>query len=295
MPNVSPPRHDDGLVEDLSTLWSRRRALGLGFTASAAAVLTACAPASERAASSSSPSTPTAASSSATASTSASASSSASTSALADCGVEIPQETAGPYPADGTNGPDVLEQSGIVRRDITTSFGTASGSVDGVQLTVQLTLLDISSGQCLPLRGAAVYLWHCDPQGNYSLYSSGFEEENWLRGVQAADANGRVEFTTVFPGAYPGRYPHIHFEVFRALDQIDDAGRVIAVSQLALPADACAEVYAQSGYGSSAGNLERTPLTRDNVFGDDGGIHQLGTVSGSVDQGYTVGLNVSVA
>ena len=40
---------------------------------------------------------------------------------------EIPEETAGPYPGDGSNGPNVLAESGVVRSDITTSFGDASG------------------------------------------------------------------------------------------------------------------------------------------------------------------------
>src|SRR5262245_33798282 len=41
----------------------------------------------------------------------------------------IPSETAGPYPGDGTNGPNVLTQSGIVRSDIRASFGSAGTTV----------------------------------------------------------------------------------------------------------------------------------------------------------------------
>ena len=38
---------------------------------------------------------------------------------------EIPEETAGPYPGDGSNGANVLTESGVVRSDITSSFGSA--------------------------------------------------------------------------------------------------------------------------------------------------------------------------
>lgn len=44
----------------------------------------------------------------------------------AACGAEIPDETAGPYPGDGSNGPNVLAESGIVRSDITSSFGSST-------------------------------------------------------------------------------------------------------------------------------------------------------------------------
>lgn len=52
---------------------------------------------------------------------------------------------------------------------------------------------------------------------NYSLYSSGITKQNFLRGVQVSDASGLVSFTTIFPGCYWGRWPHIHFEVYRSL------------------------------------------------------------------------------
>ena len=97
---------------------------------------------------------------------------------------EIPEETAGPYPGDGSNGPDVLSQSGIVRSDIWSSFGSASGTAAGVPMTLAITNLATS----VPFTGVAVYVWHCDREGRCSLYSSGVTEENYLRGVQIADA-----------------------------------------------------------------------------------------------------------
>jgi protocatechuate 3,4-dioxygenase beta subunit len=181
----------------------------------------------------------------------------------------------------------------VVRQDITSSFGTSTSTAEGVPLTVTLTLLDNANG-CTPLAGAAVYAWHCDREGKYSMYDSGLQNENYLRGVQEADANGQVTFKTIYPGAYNGRWPHIHFEVFESMNNATAAGQVLAVSQIALTEAACKEVYAWAGYESSAQNFPRTTLKSDNVFGNDGGIYQLATMSGSVAAGYVAGLNVTV-
>ena len=122
----------------------------------------------------------------------------------------IPRETAGPFPADGSNGPTVLGASGVVRSDIRPSFAGLSGTADGVPLTIALTI--VSASTCSPLAGRAVYLWHCDRLGRYSLYSPGATDQNYLRGVQEADGSGRVTFTSIYPACYSGRWPHIHFE-----------------------------------------------------------------------------------
>ncbi|WP_432874636.1 intradiol ring-cleavage dioxygenase [Kribbella sp. CA-245084] len=260
MTRQPPPNHDRGLTYDLATL-HRRRFLGL-VAGAGLVVVAGC----------SDKNTPTSTGSS-------------------DVD-EIPQETGGPFPGDGSNGPNVLNQSGIVRKDITKSFGTASGQATGVPLAVELTILD--AGKDSPLEGAAIYLWHCDAQGRYSLYSDGATEENYLRGVQSADAEGKVTFTTIFPAAYQGRWPHIHFEVYPSIDDATKAGQITRTSQLALPKDACSAVYAADGYDGSAENLSRTSLENDNVFGDDDGVHQLATVTGDVDQGYIAALTVGV-
>ena len=91
-----------------------------------------------------------------------------------------PEETAGPYPGDGSNGPDVLNQSEVVRGDIRSSFGSFSGTAAGIPLTVKLRVVDLTNGAS-PLANAAVYLWHCDRDGKYSLYT--IQNQNYLRGV----------------------------------------------------------------------------------------------------------------
>lgn len=295
-PHEPHPNHDRGLEFDLSTLMSRR-SLGMFLGAGTAAALAACTPGgpSAGAASATAPagSTPASSGTAAAAGTPPASASPTLTRAIAECGVEIPAETAGPFPGDGSNGPNVLAASGVVRQDITTSFGTSATRAGGVPLTVTLTLLDNANG-CVPLAGAAVYAWHCDKDGKYSMYDAGLRNENYLRGVQQADVNGQVTFRTIFPGAYSGRWPHIHFEVFESVDNATAAGQVLAVSQIALTDAACREVYGSAGYESSARNFPRTTLTSDIVFGDDGGIYQLAAMSGSVSGGYKAGLNVTV-
>lgn len=259
---------DQGLGFDVGTLLSRRRALRFLGIGAAGVALTAC-------------------SGGTTGTTTSVTATSSSGSA------EIPEETAGPYPGDGSNGADVLERSGIVRSDIRSSFGEASGTAEGVPMTLELVISDLVNGG-VPFEGVAVYVWHCDRGGGYSMYSEGVADQNYLRGVQIADVDGRVRFTSIFPACYDGRWPHIHFEVYPSRDSITEVANVIATSQVALPKNTCEAVYAETGYEQSVSNLGRVSLTGDNVFGDDGGALQLATVTGDVRNGYVVTLAVGV-
>jgi protocatechuate 3,4-dioxygenase beta subunit len=207
---------------------------------------------------------------------------------------EIPEETAGPFPGDGSNGVNVLSESGIVRSDLTSSFGSASGVAQGVPVTLRLTVHDLSGSEITPLAGAALYLWHCDREGRYSMYSDGATEENYLRGVQETAADGTVEFATIFPGCYDGRWPHMHFEVYESLASATSYSNKLRTSQLAIPEDSCREVYGVvDGYDASVDNLDRVSLDSDLVF-SDGHSLQLTAVTGSVAEGYTFSLNVPV-
>ncbi|MDZ5623221.1 3,4-dioxygenase subunit beta [Nocardioides sp. HM23] len=207
---------------------------------------------------------------------------------------EIPEETAGPYPGDGSNGPNVLRESGIVRSDIRASFGTATGVAGGVPTKVRLRVYDLSGDDITPLAGAAIYLWHCDREGRYSMYSEGVTEENYLRGVQEADDDGWLEFTTIFPACYAGRWPHLHFEVYESVAKATTAENKLRTSQLALPKDVCDEVYDNvEGYEQSVTNLSQLTLESDGIF-SDGYSLQLAKVTGSVDEGFTATLNVPV-
>ncbi|MDN5918689.1 MAG: intradiol ring-cleavage dioxygenase [Pseudonocardia sp.] len=202
---------------------------------------------------------------------------------------EIPEETGGPFPGDGSNGPNVLDDAGVVRRDIRSSFGASTTTAAGVPLTITLTVTDGGT----PMAGAAVYLWHCDRAGEYSLYSEGIENENYLRGVQVADASGKLSFTSIYPACYQGRWPHIHFEVYASQADATSSGNAVRTTQLALPQDVCETVYATPGYEQSVPNLAATSLDSDNVFGDGHDL-QVATVTGSVGTGYAATLAAGV-
>lgn len=202
----------------------------------------------------------------------------------------IPEETEGPYPGDGTNGANALALAGIVRSDIRSSIAGATAVAEGVLLTIKLKIVDANNG-CTPLAGYAVYAWHCDREGRYSMYTQGVTGENYLRGVQVTDDNGEVTFTSVFPGCYAGRWPHVHFEVFPSVST-SAAGKV-ATSQLAFPENVCDEVYATTGYQASVTNLSRITLASDGIFRDSID-QQMAEMSGDATNGYVATLSVPV-
>jgi protocatechuate 3,4-dioxygenase beta subunit len=205
---------------------------------------------------------------------------------------ELPEETGGPFPGDGSNGANVLNQSGIVRRDITSSFGSSTTMAAGVPLSLTMTISDYSNNKA-PLAGGAVYVWHCDREGSYSLYSEGITGENYLRGVQETDGRGQVRFSTIFPACYSGRWPHIHFEVYPSLAKATNGANKIATSQMALPEATCRAVYATSGYEQSLSNMSRVSLDTDNVF-RDGYDLQIPSVTGDPSSGYQLDFSCAV-
>ena len=191
----------------------------------------------------------------------------------------VPEETAGPYPGDGSNGVNALSETGIVRTDIRSSFGTASGTAEGVPMSLRMTIVDVANGR--PLEGAAVYVWHCDAEGRYSLYSEGAEDQNYLRGVQVAGADGVVAFDSIWPACYAGRWPHIHYEVYpdvacdhrRRQQDRDVADRA---------ARRCEHRRVRAGHlPEQRRNYSRLSLETDGVF-SDGTTNEIPEVSGSV-------------
>lgn len=284
--------HDRGLLFDLETLNSRilerRRALSLLGGAGLAALLTGCGGGGSDSSGSTSTTT-----------TGSTGGTTGGTTAGGSC-VDYATETNGPYPADGTNTSsgstsNVLTSSGVIRSDIRSSFISSTTQATGVPLTLTITLQN-STG-CTPLSGHAIYIWHCDAAGKYSLYD--LPTESYLRGVQISDSNGQVTFTTIVPGCYMGRYPHIHFEVFTSqAAATSGTGRTAAlISQFAVPGSVCATVYAAGGYGNSTAALNAVTLASDNVFGDNTAAQiaaQTLTMSGSVSAGYTATVTVGV-
>lgn len=267
---------DQGAGFDITTLLTRRRVLGLVGVGVGAAALAACGASSSG-------------SSSSGTSSSSTGGSASNTSTTADG--EIPQETNGPYPADGTNGTNVLTESGIVRSDITSSLDGGT-TVDGVPLEFTFTVTDMANDN-VPFEGVAVYLWQCDAVGLYSMYSEGVEDETYLRGVQVADAKGQVTFKTIVPGCYTGRWTHMHFEVYPDADSATTGDNAIATSQVAFPEKMLTKIYELDTYEGSADNLAQVTLENDNVF-SDGYDLEMGKFSGSPSAGYKGSLSVAV-
>jgi protocatechuate 3,4-dioxygenase beta subunit len=210
----------------------------------------------------------------------------------------IPEETGGPYPGDGTNSngsgvANALTLSGIVRSDIRGSVSPGSATAAGIVTTLKLQIVNVGAS-CASAAGAAIYLWHCDRNGNYSMYSSGLTNENYLRGVQEADSTGTVTFTTIFPGCYAGRMPHIHFEVYPSLAKATSAANRVKTSQFTFPMTTLNEAYATSGYSTSVRNLSSISYATDNVF-SDGTSLQMASVTGDAVNGYVVTLTIGVS
>ena len=203
----------------------------------------------------------------------------------------VPEETGGPYPGDGSNGPDYLGMNGAVRSDIRTSLGSST-AISGVPLTIKLTVLDLKNS-AKPLTNAGIYLWHCNQAGQYSMYSQGATNETYCRGIQPTDSNGTATFTSVWPGAYSGRWPHIHFQVYPSVSNATSASGKLKTSQIALPEEACDVVYTTDGYSASIRNMAQTSLSSDMVF-RDGWSQELATATGSTSNGYTATLVIGV-
>lgn len=271
---------DRGLAFDITRVVQRRQALKMLAGGSALAFLAACSANSKE----SSDATPDA-----TAATSANTTGD-TTIGTAECTTEVPAETGGPFPGDGSNGPNALADPNVVREDITGSFGDFTGIAVGVPTTIKLTVLDSANG-CQPLARGAVYLWHADKDGLYSMYTA--SEANYLRGVGEADSNGTVTFQSIWPGCYDGRWPHIHFEVYPSVDDALGTANLIKTSQIAMPEAECKLVYEATGYESSVPNLTHVSLTTDMVF-SDGWDQELGVATGSNDSGWTVALTITV-
>jgi protocatechuate 3,4-dioxygenase beta subunit len=125
------------------------------------------------------------------------------TTALPSCVVK-PDLTEGPYFVD----------EGLERSDIRSDSSTGEVKA-GVPLIITFLVSQIGDA-CTPLAGAKVDVWHCDALGVYSdVTDRSFDTtgQDFLRGYQPTDANGKAEFTTIYPGWYQGRAVHIHFKI----------------------------------------------------------------------------------
>lgn len=207
---------------------------------------------------------------------------------------EIPDETVGPFPANGTQSgvTNVLADARVLRSDIRGNLdgGTAQS---GVPLELTIALSDVGD-DCAPLVGAAVYIWHCNADGEYSVYSGAMNGGDhsgttWLRGVQLSDSNGQVRFTTIYPGRYSGRATHIHVEVYT-----DDSFKtLLKTSQFAFPDTLNDTVYDASSVYSDSASTRQTDNDDDGIF-EDGYDDELLTITGSNAAGYVGTITMGV-
>jgi protocatechuate 3,4-dioxygenase beta subunit len=190
--------------------------------------------------------------------------------------VLIPSETAGPFPLDFSG------DNTMFRTDV-------RETQEGVTTKVRMKI--ISANDCNPIANARVDIWHCNAYGYYSGYNTNGQNgpinyvgETWLRGIQITDANGEVEFITMFPGWYSGRIAHIHFQVFLS--------SVLQVtSQFAFPVEEKNILYTNNLPYSNYGEDPITFAT-DGVF-TDGYALQLATLT-EVDGEYFSEIEIAI-
>ncbi|MCB9169046.1 MAG: hypothetical protein H6594_01695 [Flavobacteriales bacterium] len=190
--------------------------------------------------------------------------------------VLIPTETAGPFPLDLTANTFYFRQD--VREDRT-----------GARLRLRLRIL--GDQNCGVMENLRVNIWHCDADGVYSGYTNqngGVDTTGltFLRGYQITDANGDVEFLTIFPGWYPGRVCHIHFQVYVN-------SNYSSISQLTFPITEKQAVYTDNPTLYPAGTDPLTP-SQDGIFSDGYQYQEATLTFNSGTQEYESYLEVTV-
>jgi protocatechuate 3,4-dioxygenase beta subunit len=189
-----------------------------------------------------------------------------------------PQQTEGPYFVDEK----------LNRSDIRTD--PSDGSVkQGVPLKIAFRVSQVSAA-CTPLRGAIVDIWHCDAEGVYSdVNDRGFSTvgQKFLRGSQATDADGRVEFVTIYPGWYGGRTVHIHFKI--RTDESEQSTEF--TSQLYFDDALTDQVYQQTPYSRKGKRTTRND--QDGIFQRDG--EQLLLALSQAAEGYATTFEIGLA
>jgi protocatechuate 3,4-dioxygenase beta subunit len=195
---------------------------------------------------------------------------SSNTGAADECTV-TPTETEGPFPTKSPADRVVMD---------------IRAGRSGVQMTVNITIQNKNT-DCKALQGAIVDIWHCDADGNYSEYggngmqSTNYQSVHFLRGRQTTNSSGVVSFTTIFPGWYSGRAPHIHVHIY------DSKGNSLLVTQIAFPVDICDTVYTAATAFYKKGKQD-TSNANDNVFSDSLSNNELATVRGNITDGYVL-------
>jgi protocatechuate 3,4-dioxygenase beta subunit len=200
-----------------------------------------------------------------------------------------PTETEGPYPYPGG------ELTNPLQRVIITSNADGSNTQTGVPLGLTFTVVNTNSS-CAAVTGARVDIWHCNKDGYYSGYANqpgingtqSYTGAVFLRGYQTSDADGKVQFTTIYPGWYAGRATHIHFEVY-VNNIVKKTGQVTFLETIS---DA---VHVSTLYAAHGVNTTRN--ASDSVFGDSATdlANEIMVLTGSIAAGYTGTYTIGLA
>jgi protocatechuate 3,4-dioxygenase beta subunit len=159
-----------------------------------------------------------------------------------------------------------------------------------IGVPLALTILIIDAATCLPLAGAAIDLWHAGPRGAYSTLGQLF-----LRGVVGTSLSGKATFTTLYPGWYPGRTPHVHVKVrlggiYNGPRYESMGSRVAHVGQLFFPADTNDLMRVQ--YKSNTNTYINN--NADAVYTGQGGASSQVALSGDVTAGFAGAVTLVV-
>ena len=251
---------DDKLI---GQILSRKEVLKLFGIGSAAALLAACAP------DATSTLVPTVSSTQV----------SSSSSTALDCVVR-PELTIGPYFVD-----DQLNRSDI------RSEPSDNSVKEGVPLTLNISVASVGDSSCTPIEGAQVDIWHCDANGQYSGVSAQGSDttgQKFLRGYQLTDANGAVQFQTIYPGWYSGRAVHIHFTIRTKGANSEDYQ---FTSQFFFDDTLTDQVHSLEPYASKGQRDTRN--SNDNIY-IGGGDQLLLNLDGDTTNGFTTSFNVGL-
>jgi protocatechuate 3,4-dioxygenase beta subunit len=191
--------------------------------------------------------------------------------------VAKPELTIGPYFVDEK----------INRSDVRSD--PATGAVKpGILLQLTFNVTSVADA-CAPLQGLMVDIWQCDALGLYSdIEREGSGGQKFLRGYQVTDANGLAHFTTIYPGWYQGRTPHIHFRI----RSTTTSGKTYDfISQLFFPEAVTDRVHAQQPYVQK-GQRDMTN-SRDNIYSYGGGDQLLLALT-QTTQGYAATIDIGM-
>lgn len=163
------------------------------------------------------------------------------------------------------------------------------GGRTGERLELELRIVD--GRTCAPLSEVVVELWHADAMGTYSAFdladgnTANVAGEDFLRGFQQTDAEGIVRFTTIYPGWYPGRTPHLHVKAVRG-------GVELVTTQLYFPDELSDAVHASEPY-ASRGRRDTTNAT-DALARSGPGVAPLLVIPAASDAGLSGELEIGV-